>query len=723
MQTFDPLGRLRHAWWKFLHRRTTTWRSTPDSWNPFGQLAELASLSDVRRFVDVEDYWGAAGTLKRHVSDRLPHRTFEGLCDPAAASCLIRRFPEECRRILDEAGRLLDGRFDLSDRRGLWFGDPPDWHLDPLSRCRAPLVHWSLLNSAQPVVGHRPIIWELNRHQWLITLGQAYRLTGERRFAERFEYLIRDWIRMNPFGMGINWSSSAEVAKRLIAWCWALGLFHGSSVLTADFFTLFVDHLRLHAVHLERYRSLHGARPVDAMTEGLGLLYLGLHLPEFRLSGRWVDRGWEMVRRPFVHLRYGLLLPGWSTDEQRLAAECLLHALLLIERHHLADDGPVRERLHILLDRLLELMRPDGLMVRLGPRMPEWLVPITARRPLDWQGLYGLAAVLYGDPHHAWAAGSAPAELLWLTGLAGLDRFDTIPKRPPAVGTTPASGAVGFVSMRSGWNRHSHHLIFDVGPSTDSWGLRRHRVAEPLGIQCSAYGEALVIDPDPPDGRDEQPWRGFFQRDTQSTLIVDGVTHRLFGRLKREPRRHRSAFRQWTSGDRYELAEADQERDRWVAQPIRHRRRVLFVNRAYWVLIDDLEGRGRHRLELRFHLASDKVELDRSTSALVWSLQGPGLAIQPFATVPLNRELRAVEERSGAPSGRHDAGSLTLAYVTEAEFPLRLVTHLFPLESKDTPIPQATPFLDEAGRLTGSSIDHPPATIMFSDRTITVEAA
>lgn len=50
-------------------------------------------------------------------------------------------------------------------------------------------------------VGDSKVVWDLNRHQWLVRLGQAYRLTGDERFAAGFARHIGDWTAANPPGI------------------------------------------------------------------------------------------------------------------------------------------------------------------------------------------------------------------------------------------------------------------------------------------------------------------------------------------------------------------------------------------------------------------------------------------------------------------------------------------------------------------------------------------
>jgi len=89
--------------------------------------------------------------------------------------------------IIAKANRMLAGKFDLLGLRDLSFGDPIDWHLEPMSGKRAPRAHWSRLNYLDPaIIGDKKIVWELNRQQHFATLGQAFWLTGDERYAQAF---------------------------------------------------------------------------------------------------------------------------------------------------------------------------------------------------------------------------------------------------------------------------------------------------------------------------------------------------------------------------------------------------------------------------------------------------------------------------------------------------------------------------------------------------------
>src|SRR5205807_2942548 len=234
----------------------------------------------------------SAGALVNHFRERVPLCFFEGAATADRTARLIERIPGSRERIVAAADAICGGRFELLGYRGLDFGDPVDWRLDPVSGRRAPLVHWSRIDPLDPaVVGDSRVVWELNRHQWLLHLGQAYRFTGDERYAEAFARYMRDWMRANPAGMGINWAASLTVAFRLISWCWALVLFEGSRALSAELLTELLAGIGDHARHVERYLALYFSPNTHLTGEALALVYAGLFCPDRSRAGRWRARG------------------------------------------------------------------------------------------------------------------------------------------------------------------------------------------------------------------------------------------------------------------------------------------------------------------------------------------------------------------------------------------------------------------------------------------------
>ncbi|MCU0635701.1 MAG: hypothetical protein MUE41_12570, partial [Gemmatimonadaceae bacterium] len=92
--------------------------------------------------------------------------------------------PDAVRNALvARADLVCADRFPLLGHAALDYGSPPDWQRDPVSGMRAPMRHWSLVPYLDAdVVGDHKVTWEVNRHQWLLWLAQAWRLTGDARY-------------------------------------------------------------------------------------------------------------------------------------------------------------------------------------------------------------------------------------------------------------------------------------------------------------------------------------------------------------------------------------------------------------------------------------------------------------------------------------------------------------------------------------------------------------
>lgn len=133
---------------------------------------------------------------------------------------------------LAAADRIVDGHFRLFGDREWTLGMPPDWNRDPQSGARAPLTFGKALNYRDAaLVGNIKYLWEPNRHLELVTLAQAWHLSGESRYAQACRMLVDSWIEQCPYMRGANWTSSLELALRLTNWSCAWYLLGGEDSL------------------------------------------------------------------------------------------------------------------------------------------------------------------------------------------------------------------------------------------------------------------------------------------------------------------------------------------------------------------------------------------------------------------------------------------------------------------------------------------------------------
>ena len=654
-------------------------------------------------------------------------RFFAGAVDAATPALLASLLPGALDAALATAEELRLGRFDLLGYKSLSFGDPVDWRLDPISGRRSPLVHWSALDPTDvAVVGDVKVVWELNRQQFLVTLGVAYRATGDERQAEAFANFVRAWMLENPNGLGINWASSLEAAMRIISWCWALFLFQASPYLTKALSAEMVEAIDLHASHVERYLSSHSSPSTHLTGEALSLFYAGVLFPERASARRWRTLGQGILEDQIQHQ----VLPDGVYFEQATAyqiytIEIYLHYLILARRNHLQVSPVVGAVVQRMLDVLLALRRPDGGIPGIGDADGGSLLPLTHRAPDDARGLFATAAGFFARADFAWAAERVQPEALWLLGPTAISSFESGGAAPP-LESSRAFPAGGYVVMRSGWQRRAHHLVFDVGALGCSL-TAAHGHADLLSVQVSPFGEPFIVDPGTYTYSADPKFRDHF-RSTQahSTITVDGLG-------QAEPRgsfgwqqRPTASLDRFESTPWFDLADASHRAYERLADPVFHRRRVVFVRSpGYWLIVDDLQASLEHRVEQRFQFAPLSVTSTPGAWVRVAGSRGRGLLVRALADRPLQTRIESgsLSPIAGwiSPHYGQRVPAPALVFSASGRLPLRILTVLFPVGDSAAPPPRVRVLPDDHGVPSGLVFEDLNQEVRFAGDDFVIE--
>ncbi len=680
------------------------------------------ALSEFRGGSD-GDFHALARALRERFQTSGPKRFFAGATDALSVQLLRQHAPEACAAIIAAADKALAGRFNLLGYGGLYFGDPVDWRFDPISGRRSPLTHWSRIDHLDfAAAGDHKVVWELNRLQWMILLGQAYRLTGDEKYGRGFAGYLGQWLRANPPGMGINWASSLEAALRIISWSWTLYLFRDSTALSPELYVRLLECISLHATHVEKYLSYYFAPNTHLTGEALGLFYAGVVFPELQSARRWRDLGARIL---IEQSERQILADGvyfeQSTCYQRYTAEIYLHFILLAKRNGTFVPAAVEERLRRLLDVLRVFQKPDGCLPDIGDADSGWLLPFTSRVPGDCRGIFAIAARLFDCADYASAASDPVPESIWLLG-PGRHRPAITTVSPPTARHAMVYPCGGYVAMRSNWTASAHQLIFDVGPLSSPKSGHGH--ADLLSVQCSVFGEPFLIDPGTYCYTSEPEWRDFFRGTAaHSTATVDSENQACPVGPFHWDHHPRARLRRCVSTVEFVFADADHDAYARLVDPVIHRRRVVFVKNRYWIVVDDFLGAAKHRIDVRFQFAPMSVTDEGDNWIRARGNTGHGLLVRSFATVPI--DVAVAEGRTTPIQGwvSPDYGRRIAAPVvtcsSEVRLPLRILTLLFPLDNASAAAPDVLPMPGDPGptglrfRDTGESIRLDDDTVVF----------
>jgi hypothetical protein len=696
----------------------------------------------IERFGPPAEYGDPAAVLRRHapalanpvaalafLRETAPQRFFAGLADPQTLEALQRRLPDHCQDIVAVAtDTVVTRRLDLLGHRMLALGDPIDWHRDLVSNVRAPLVHWSALDALDAEqVGDSKVVWELNRHQWVVRLAQAWAVTGDERYAEACISTIDSWLDANPPGLGINWASSLEVSYRLIAWCWVLLLIRNFPDVTGEWVMKVLAAIWRHATHVSRYLSYYFSPNTHLTGEAVGLFYAGVLLREFDAAPDWRGRGMHVLvaesRRQVsadgVHFEQ-------STCYQRYTIEIYQHFAMLAARNDIRVPFEVEYALNHMVDFLLAVRWPNGTLPSIGDADGGWLMPLAHRSPGDGRGLFATAAAMFDRRDFSWAAGGPAPELLWLLGTDGLVAFDDLDPHQPVRAASRMFATGGYAVMRDAWHDEANQMIVDVGPlgCPISSG---HGHADLLSIQCAAVGQPCLVDAGNYCYTSDVEWRDFFRSTAaHNTVMIDGQSQSEPTGPFRWRRRPRVLLREWRSNPDLDFLDAEHDAFCNLSDPVVHRRRVLFIKPRYWMVIDDLVGKMRHRIDLVFQFAPMRVTLGPANWTRARSATGAVLWIGSFGSATLKSELQSGERHPIrgwiAPDYglREPAPALLLS--ATAVLPQRILTLLIPDQYGSSTPPDVNAVFDGEGMPVGITFDRSGETIRFHDGVIELES-
>lgn len=592
---------------------------------------------------------GTHGDLLSHIV--IPAAGWASALESGSAREAARLLSEHfaARRPLELAPELCVPTFDNTQTEASYLRDRPDYVL----RNRFANLT-SYVEAGRDIDwngrfgrGEPETTWWINRFFFLLCLEEEYARTREARFPRHGIDLMLDWVRKNPRERaGQSWGAwrTLEIGLRLCEWSRFIDRMAAAGVIAPGELATLLGSLREQAEYLIGQSG--PGRANWGFMEQLGILSVAVTFPEFRDARRW-EQGAIDVYRADVRAQ---IYPDGSQEE-------LTTHYGLVVVHSLA--------------RFVELLQQRGRPVPAD--LDDALRRAAVYAALTLKPDLSLAMLSDGDalnvaPFLGYLARKLdlrPAQHVLSHGRKGA--------APPLCRLFPCSG---LAILRDSWKLDARCLIFDTGP----FGTR-HQHEDALGFDVTAFGRSFIVDP----GRYTYvggPFRDYFAGTrSHATVMIDG------GQQNR-----RSQTRHWraeapvpscfAATERLALAKGEYGAGYTApaADGVMHRRWILFVDHEYWVIVDDLLGAGRHRVEQCFqytpgplHVRGDLAATGHADANLVMRWSWPG-----------GVEARVVEGQKDPPLGwySHTYGRIApaphLTLSADLELPSRIVLVLYP---------------------------------------------
>lgn len=493
----------------------------------------------------------------------------------------------------------------------------------------------------------------LHRHEYLTELGRAYWYTGDEKYTRAFKRILSDWIRENPMPslewmlqvpsetsrmhfmkMG-NWRPLTLGIRLYTSFVPCFYHFLSSPEFTPEFLitmlTSMVEHARHLRLYYTRHKSYFNVSPNWGLMEANGLAHMGILFPEFREAMDWQV---EAVSRLEEQARMQVLADGMQVERASgyhlVCTFCLLQILDLAQRNGVRVSETYRRVVESMADFVLSVMKPHGVYPMLKDGDESDVFGARASYGL-WEDINNLNMLEDAN------------DLRWVLKTAA-----RIFKRPDLLyvathgkaGAKPTLGSVarpegGFFVMRTGWEHDDLYAVFTCGELGVQDQNCVHGHADALSLDVSGHGETLLIDP----GRYlyEGPYRIWFKSTiAHNTVAVDGQDSSELADEWMFKTKANSRLNCWATTSRCDYVDGQHDGYQRLADPVTHRRRVLFVKPHFWLVLDEFAAEARHTYDQYFHFAA-AAEL-ASLNELAFAGRypnGAGIVVRPLLTEAL----------------------------------------------------------------------------------------
>jgi hypothetical protein len=482
--------------------------------------------------------------------------------------------------------------FDLKFPVGFEF----DWHRDYRYEKQVERRFAGAMNIRDTaVVSDIKYVWEPSRHQHLSSL--AFAANAEQQTG----YIVQaldSWLDANPYLYGVHWTSSLELAERLISWALLYPRIADYVAQDEEFRRSWLDSIYQHLTRISGNLSLYSSANNHLIGELIGL-FVGASCFDF-----WPEcSDWRQLAQRLLE-REILLQVGEDgvSREQAMSyhlftMELFLLAFAIGRNTKHAFSAEYAQRVRAMAGFLDAAATPSGDLPWYGDSDDaRGFVASDGESALEV--CMELAGLLFAEPRWRRFRKTPTAAALALVPdlLENVDQVAQVPSAPrdlfPDAGLTCLHTADERVA-----------LLMDFGPLGFT-SIAAHGHADALSLWLSIDDEYFLIDAGTYAYHSHPEWRTFFRSTAaHNTARVDGRDQsEMAGRFLWSAKANARLLR-FEKNSEQATIEAEHDGYTRLQDPVIHRRKVEFDRTSGNLSIEDsFRCKGRHEIELFFHM-------------------------------------------------------------------------------------------------------------------------
>ncbi|MDL2303260.1 heparinase II/III family protein [Dysgonomonas sp. OttesenSCG-928-D17] len=507
---------------------------------------------------------------------------------------------------------------------------------------------------------------QLHRHQWFVPQAKVYRVTNDEKYILSWISIYKDWLESNPMPeSGTNTTSwwQLQVAERLTGQTQLFEYYKNSVNFTPEWFSEFMVHFAEHADFLVKYPYSGGN---ILISQANALAFAGVLFPEFKNASTWATKGFQILTDE-VDTQF-------LDDGMHFELDLSYHISAIADYYEimkLADANRsitnnlpiinISESLHKAVQVVMHLTYPNYFDTKLS----DYCVPgFNDTRQKSWtrsvlRKNYARYNEMFPDNQELLYMGSV--------GKQG-EQPDTKPKSFPTS---------GYHVLRNGWNKASTMLVLSNNYAEGTIQIWSHN--QPDNGTFELYHNGRNFFPDTgvysyyTEGGSNNDRKWYRQTKVHNTMTLNNANI--------------------TKGTGKTLKVAADATTEVVAvenqgyTDLKHRRYVFFVDKKFFVLIDEGIGTASGSVDLNYHLCEgndNEVVIDSNLNGAHTAFSdGNNMVIRTFAnnqisTSPFDGK---VSYSPGIEAGRK---SFCVNMSKEAGQAARYITVLYPVNDAAT---------------------------------------
>jgi len=429
-------------------------------------------------------------------------------------------------------------------------------------------------------------IYQFNRHRYFITLGQAYQLTGDEKYAESYVDMLTDWIRENPLceeKKNTSWRI-LEAGFRGEYWTKAFDYFKDSKAVTAEVVAMYESCLHEHAKYLMSMHSPYRMISNWGVIENHGLFCIAIALLKYPEADMYLKAAIEHLE---ILSRMAIMPDGVEWEQSPMyhneVLKCFMEVVMLAKEHEISLPETIVDCVKRMAWADLIWQKPNHYEFMMGDSDDFDISPFLTR-----------AAYCFMDGTLKYGARPEPDyETTWEIGMKGVELYLALEAKKPEF-TSKALGESGNFYLRSGWEEDANLLHFHCG--TLGAG---HGHSDKLHVDLVVKGEDVLMD----GGRYTYVYgekrREYKDPTMHNTITVDGEFFTICKDSWECTKLSQPVNQRFVAGEKYEFVQGGHLG--YMDRGVFINRKIVYLRPNVYVIMDECYADDKHNYESYFH--------------------------------------------------------------------------------------------------------------------------